>query len=150
MMCPCCSQKSYNDCCSVFHTQISAPNNVEELMRSRYTAFALGNIDYLLATSSKALLKTLSKKELQDWSASNQWQKLEVLKATKDQVEFKAYFQDATGKNQVHHERSTFIKEDNMWKYDAGIINPKPEQNSITRNAPCPCGSGKKYKRCCG
>jgi SEC-C motif-containing protein len=49
------------------------------------------------------------------------------------------------------HEKASFIKEDGQWFYVDGDIIKAPQARSekIGRNAPCPCGSGKKYKKCC-
>ncbi|MGN1324764.1 MAG: SEC-C metal-binding domain-containing protein, partial [Candidatus Spyradenecus sp.] len=53
-----------------------------------------------------------------------------------------------------HHERSLFKRVDGQWKFiDGELVKPKPivnEQPRPGRNDPCPCGSGKKYKKCCG
>jgi SEC-C motif-containing protein len=54
----------------------------------------------------------------------------------------------------VHHEKSRFVRgEDNRWLCADSEMNPKGPQRrveKIGRNDPCPCGSGKKYKKCCG
>ena len=74
-----------------------------------------------------------------------EWLKLEVLAAYDDIVEFKAYYRDESG---IHllHEESHFIYENECWFYDEGtLFNTK-----IERNETCPCGSEKKYKKCCG
>ena len=65
-------------------------------------------------------------------------------------VEFKASFIDKNGKLQIHHERSNFLKEEENWFYVDGIINPQEVDitKKVSRNDPCPCGSGKKYKKC--
>ena len=119
-------------------------------MRSRYSAFALRLIDYLIFTSSKALNSQQSRKNLRHWAKANTWMNLEILYASNDQVTFKAYYKDQNQQKQVHHERSYFIREDGQWKYDKGLINPAPEVPPTPKNAPCPCGSEKKYKKCGG
>ena len=48
------------------------------------------------------------------------------------------------------HEISRFQKEDDQWLYVDGDIHPsKKAANGVGRNSPCPCGSGKKFKKCC-
>jgi SWIM/SEC-C metal-binding protein len=59
------------------------------------------------------------------------------------------------------------IFEENNWKYQIEVASDKPEdiadleillnwpdpkhaEHKVGRNDPCPCGSGKKYKKCCG
>jgi len=110
----------------------------KELMISRYEAFVKRDWEYLEKTST-----TQTKEELA-LTPELEWLKLEVLDAYDDIVEFKAYYKE-NGKVAVLHERSHFIQEDGIWKYaDGELFNAKVE-----RNEPCPCGSGKKFKKCC-
>jgi len=112
--------------------------NPEELMRSRYDAFVREDWEYVAKTSVSQKLA-----ELQG-SVPLKWIKLNVLNAYDNFVEFKAYYiQDS--KIELVHEKSRFIQEDGVWKYKDGILfNTKVE-----RNETCPCGSGKKFKKCC-
>lgn len=150
MRCYCHSSKPYDLCCGPYHNNKEYPQTPETLMRSRYSAFALRLVDYLVFTSSTPLNKRQSKSAIRHWAQKNTWTRLEVLSVTHSQVEFKASYTDADHQPQVHHELSDFIIEDGQWKYDRGIIDPISIQLSRSRNVPCPCGSGKKYKRCCG
>ncbi len=110
----------------------------KELMKSRYDAFVRCDWNYLVETSTSQTLEELS-------SASDiKWLKLDIINSYDNIVEFKAYYKE-NNKTNVLHEKSTFIQEDGMWKYQDGeLYNSK-----IERNEPCPCGSGKKFKRCC-
>ena len=68
-------------------------------------------------------------------------------------VEFIARFTEK-GQPKQHHERSRFSKHAGRWYYLDGEV-PKPQTQrhegpKVGRNDPCPCGSGKKYKKCCG
>ena len=148
--CPCCSGKQFTDCCQPLHKNKKVAQSPKQLMRSRYCAFAENEVDYLMRTTDSALRKQLSKVEINQWSVENDWQRLEIIrseeKGNKGLVEFKAYFKSALGKEEIHHELSAFVKEKGVWFYASGEINPK----EVHRNAPCPCGSGKKYKKCCG
>ncbi|MDF1874469.1 SEC-C domain-containing protein [Sulfurimonas sp. SAG-AH-194-I05] len=110
----------------------------EELMRSRYDAFVKEDWEYIANTSTSQNLK-----ELKD-AVPLRWLKLDVLNAYDNIVEFKAYYV-LNSITEVLHEKSTFIKEDNMWKYHKGELFP----SKIQRNEVCPCGSGKKFKKCC-
>ena len=145
MVCPCSSNKAYSLCCEPLHKGLQKAQTPEELMRSRYSAFALGEAEYLYKTS---LVKHHAPNELEQLKAQMgqvEWLKLEVLAAYDDIVEFKAYYRDESG---IHllHEESHFIYENECWFYDEGtLFNTK-----IERNETCPCGSGKKYKKCCG
>ena len=110
----------------------------EELMRNRYDAFVKEDWDYLAKTSAYQ-----SVEELQS-SPPMQWLKLDVLNADEKTVEFKAYYRESES-IKVLHEKSNFIKINGELKYkDGTLFNSKVE-----RNESCPCGSGKKFKRCC-
>jgi len=109
----------------------------EKLMRSRYDAFVREDWQYIVDTSLYQTLQELST------SPSLSWIKLDVLKAYENIVEFKAYYKHENTM-EVLHEKSTFIKVDNIWKYQGGILYP----SQINSNELCPCGSGKKFKRC--
>jgi SEC-C motif-containing protein len=55
-----------------------------------------------------------------DWAKANHWIKLEIMHASENIVEFRAYYLDNRLKAQVHHERSAFINEDGKWYYFDG------------------------------
>lgn len=110
----------------------------KELMISRYEAFKSSNWDYLADTSLHQSIADLQGAE------HIEWLKLDVLNAYDNIVEFKAYYKE-NGMLHLLHEKSRFLLEDGVWKYDDGeLFNTK-----IQRNEPCPCGSGKKFKKCC-
>lgn len=148
LACPCRSGEQYQHCCQALHDGLPA-QTAEALMRSRYSAFVLGKIDYLLDTLAPELRQKTDREQLQATIAQTQWLGLQVLgsKLERDaaSVEFVAWYQD-TPLGQLH-ERSRFYKLDQRWLYlDGVILKPiKPE-----RNSPCFCGSGEKYKRCHG
>ena len=89
-------------------------------MKSRYSAYATHQADYLLATTHSSERKYYSKEEILKWATANEWQKLEIINATENTVEFKAYFKDENNVNQVHYEFSTFKKEKGSWFYVDG------------------------------
>lgn len=124
-------------------------------MRSRFTAYAMHNDSYLLQswdTATRPANIDFSKE-------TSEWTRLEIVATKKGQakdskgvVEFKAYFtQD--GEEQVLSEVSRFVKKQGQWLYLDGKVksigaNSGPVNQGL--NAPCRCGSGKKFKRCCG
>ena len=118
--CPCCSGKLYEECCELFHSKKEFPKTAEELMRSRYAAFAIPNGDYLWETTLPNKRKFHHKTELENWGKDNTWTKLEIIQSSEKEVEFKAYFTDKFGKENIHHERSTFKKVDKKWYYVSG------------------------------
>jgi SEC-C motif-containing protein len=141
MLCPCKSGKLYEQCCKPFHTKVQLPSLPLELMRSRYSAFVLGAIDYLIFSDTTS---TQSDYEaLESFAKGVEWIGLEIVNAYDDTVEFKAYY-NLPSSTELLHEKSRFVKVDGVWKYESGEILP----SKIERNIPCPCGSGKKFKRC--
>lgn len=156
--CPCGSGQGYDACCEPLIGGALAPT-AEALMRSRYTAFTQGNIAYLDATLAP------EKHEEVDHAAVAEAAKGAVPRGLTIQakegggagdetgmVEFVARF-EVRGKPQVHHERALFRRQEGRWIYEDGEVNPKSPPRRVVkigRNDPCTCGSGKKYKKCCG
>jgi SEC-C motif domain protein len=146
--CPC-GLGEYETCCQPFHLGKAKAQTAEQLMRSRYSAFAKQEIEYILKTTATGQQNFLDAQAIADWSKSNQWLKLEIVQAQEKldknhaQVEFKAYYHD--GRNeQTHHEISHFVKFENVWYF----LDPTTDQK-ITMKQPCICGSDKKFKQCC-
>lgn len=146
--CPCQSSKSYKDCCGRFHTHAQFPETTEQLMRSRYAAYVLKNVPYIVETTVPSQRALLNVQAIQTWAEETQWLGLQILNTesltkTQSAVEFNAVFQGEEGE-QVHHERSIFVKIDERWYFVDPTV-PLP-----TMKQPCVCGSGKKFKHCCG
>lgn len=152
--CPCCSGKLFNECCQPIIDGTKKAEFPEQLMRSRYTAYTQCKIDYIVETTHPTKRQTLDLKQTKQWAETSDWKKLEVLNAppcesasTEGFVEFRAYYNDTSV-----HEYSRFLKEEDKWYYIDGQY-PKPQtvrnENKLSRNDPCHCGSGKKYKKCC-
>lgn len=118
--CYCGSAEPFDSCCNLYIRGIEKPPTALALMKSRYSAYAAHQADYLLATTHSSERKYYSKEEILKWAVSNQWQKLEIIAATENTVEFKAYFKDENNENQVHYEFSTFKKENDNWFYVDG------------------------------
>ena len=156
--CPCCSGKKYTECCKEVIKNENAPTAIR-LMRSRYTAYSQANWEYLYKTTHVRTRGEFEKNDMNEWLKDNEWTKLEIVSQEHGNindnqgiVEFKAYYKTKSGKTEILHERSNFVKENGKWFYVDGILNP-PKVNlmqKVSRNDPCPCGSGKKHKKCCG
>lgn len=146
--CPCCSQKDFLVCCGPFLAENKIPATPEQLMRSRYTAYAMNDFDYIR--------KTMKSPAADDFNPSNDshltWLKLDVLssdsKESKGRVEYIAYY-SYHGELRCLHEKSTFRRDDNQWYYIDGEQLETNATLKIGRNFPCICGSGKKFKKCC-
>lgn len=147
MICHCNSGIDYEHCCAPFHKYERYPETAESLMRSRYSAYVLKHAEYIVDTYSLCEQQNHTINDILAFASSCQFVRLEIVDLPKDnEVEFKAYYiYDA--KSGVLHERSFFEKEENRWKYRSGELFSHPEVK-LSRNDPCPCQSGKKFKQC--
>lgn len=110
----------------------------EDLMRSRYEAFVKMDGEYLAySTTQETQIDMSGYKDIE-------WLRLDVIKAYDNIVEFKAFYRENENMSLIH-EISSFVKVDGEWKY----VDGKILSSSIQRNDICPCGTGKKYKKCC-
>lgn len=143
-MCTCGSNKNFNECCGEIINEKRVARTAEELMRSRYSAYVKADGRYLMLSSVKENRYENDAELIKEFSKSVQWLKLNILNAQNDSVEFKAYYKDQES-IKVLHEKSNFVKEDNVWRYKDGELF----SSKVERNETCPCGSGKKFKKCC-
>ncbi|ALB62960.1 FIG00553399: hypothetical protein [Cronobacter condimenti 1330] len=118
-------------------------------MRSRYCAFVMKNADYLIKTWHPACQADALRADIEAGFAHTQWLGLTIFEEAPGHTESEAYvsfvarFQE-NGKSGALIERSRFLNEQGRWYY---IDGTRPV---FGRNDPCPCGSGKKFKKCCG
>ena len=129
-------------------------------MRSRYTAYALKKPEYILETHDPEKRDDADFDATRDWAERTTWLELQVLSTEaggesdeRGRVEFVARFADDKGGEHRHHERSEFVRREGRWYFHDGKLVATPAVRSapkVGRNDPCPCGSGKKYKKCCG
>ena len=147
--CPCGSAQDFAECCGPFLSGLARPASAVELMRSRYAAYCRRDGAYLLKTWHPR-----TRPAGLDFSGDDtEWTGLAILGHEAGEagdvegvVEFAAtYLQD--GSRRRLHETSRFIREAGEWLYVDGDIHPGAKPG---RNDPCPCGSGKKFKKCCG
>ena len=160
MQCPCQSGEVYDRCCEPLITGVKQAETAEQLMRARYTAHSQVQMDFIEKTHDPKTKKHLDLKDSRDWAETTTWKGLELIETKKGgpddevgTVEFKATFETKDGP-QEHHEIAQFRKENGVWFY-TDSSHPKAQtvvrtEPKIGRNDPCPCGSGKKYKKCCG
>ncbi|WP_246239932.1 YchJ family protein [Pseudoalteromonas caenipelagi] len=149
-MCYCPNNAPFNECCEPFITGSKQPTTAEQLMRSRYSAYCVKNAEYIRATYVQSEQHNHSVEDILAFADLAQFIKLEIIDTgdTPDgsYVEFKASY-IADNKVCLLHEKSLFVKESDRWKYANGTIYSTPEVK-VGRNDECPCGSGKKYKKC--
>lgn len=137
--CPCCSGNLYSTCCKPFH-QGSLPKNAEELMRSRYSAYALNLADYIVETTHPASPQYLDnkfswKRSISAFSRSSIFHKLDIL-------DFKEYGSVATvvftayisqdDHDVTYTEKSYFDKVNHRWLYRGGQIAEGHAPNLVT------------------
>jgi len=170
MNCPCGSDKPYENCCEPFLSGKSLPDTAEKLMRSRYTAYTREDIEYVEKTMVPEAREQFDAAEAKEWAKGSIWKGLKISAIQKGgpsdttgMVEFTATY-EKDGEGIDHHEVSQFRKsKQGMWLFVGGeghthkegeghheatapVVRAHPK---IGRNDPCPCGSGKKYKKCC-
>lgn len=147
--CPCGSGNLLEQCCARYHAGADAPS-AELLMRSRYSAYVLGLVDYLLDTTLPAQRNALDRDAIAAWSTQSTWLGLEVEASEvfggqpeHAQVTFTARWHDSQGEHS-HRECSAFVQVEGRWYFLDPTVALK-----AGRNDPCPCGSGQKFKKCC-
>ncbi len=155
--CSCGSGLYATACCLVFINTVKTAMSAEQLMRSRYTAFVLGEEQYILSTWHKS-----TRPQRLELDRSAQWCGLKVLRTSVEKdnmayVEYIAYFRYLVGDRQLEdgqmHEKSHFVREAGVWFYKDGEqieLATQIKLKKVGRNGPCSCGSGRKYKKCCG
>ena len=156
--CPCGSGKTYADCCGAYIDGRARPPTAEALMRSRYSAYVMKEIDYLVRTTAPA--ERTDGSGSREWAEKADWQGFELIRTEGGReddragtVEFVARY-TMDGVEHQHHEISRFRKIEGRWYFQRGkVVGPPPIVNTEKKpepNDPCPCGSGRKYKKCCG
>jgi SEC-C motif-containing protein len=157
--CPCGSGRPFEACCGPHISGATPAPTAEALMRSRYSAFVKADVDYLHDTLAPESRHDFDRAETERWARESRWQGLEIHAAEGGEgdetgaVEFTARYVHK-GKPFAHRELSKFRKEAGRWVYVDGTVGAPPVEQRVApkigRNDPCPCGSGKKYKKCCG
>ena len=129
MNCYCSLSRKFEDCCQPFISGKAKPATAEELMRSRYSAYATAAVEYVLRSTHPSTRRFHDAESIENWAKRSVWQKLEIVAKTageaqdkKGTVEFKAYFLDAENNPRIHHERSNFSKELGRWFFVDGVI----------------------------
>ena len=155
--CACGSGAAYEACCGPLIEAKQPAPTAEALMRSRYTAFTRAAVDYLMETHSPKTREEVSREAIEAWAKDSEWLGFELRgteEGGKDDsegiVRFRARYRQK-GRVFEHLEVAQFAREDGVWKFVTAFTPPaKHEAPKVGRNDPCPCGSGKKHKKCCG
>ncbi|WP_369114965.1 YchJ family metal-binding protein [Edwardsiella tarda] len=149
--CPCGSTLTFAACCAPRLDGSLPASTPEQLMRSRYSAFVTHNADYLIASWHPDCGMAAERAAICASFADTEWLGLRIIACSPGQNEHEGYVEfiarfhtPSTNRNGAIHERSRFLNLHHTWYYVDGT---RPE---VGRNAPCPCASGNKYKKCCG
>ncbi|MFW7523139.1 YchJ family metal-binding protein [Vibrio ostreicida] len=161
--CPCGHPQPYEQCCGPIHADHARAHTPEQLMRSRYSAHVKCLADYVVETYHPSCHAEQQRDAIEQ-SIDSRWCKLEVVSTEPGRddyegyVTFKAFFEQ-DGIQHCLEERSRFVQVKGLWYYIDGTF-PKTHEASrptptlshpkLGRNDPCACGSGKKWKKCCG
>ncbi len=156
--CPCGSGLAYSSCCEPIINGSLPAETAEKLMRARYSAHVAVQMDFIFETTHPDQRQDYDHKGTREWAEGTDWQGLEII-ATQNggpaddsgEVEFIARFSENDIRRE-HHERAQFKRQDGRWYFhDGTLVKPRPiTVSKIGRNDPCSCGSGLKYKKCCG
>jgi SEC-C motif-containing protein len=126
----------YADCCGAIHVGKRKAQTAEELMRSRYSAFVLGNVDYILKTYASATRPNGQREEILEWAQAVEWRGLKIISTEKGTasdsigwVEFQASYCE-NGQEECMHEKSLFKRENGSWVYVSGEYPEKEDRKA--------------------
>jgi len=167
--CYCGSNVNFKDCCQAFITYLQSPKTPEQLMRSRFSAYAMGEHSYIFNTYG---VNQRAKIPLNDISTSSEnctWLALKIHDTDNEQtseqfVEFSAFYITDNILCEMREKSRFILERDNkceveQWRYIDGKILKNTKLTIIKRNDLCPCNNypgayskkqGKKLKHCCG
>lgn len=118
--CFCGSGSSFEQCCEPFHQGKKLPQTALELMRSRYAAYVVCDVNYILETTIHRFRKYYSAKSIHEWATSSTWLGLEIVSFSENRVKFIATFLDEKKHLVQHKEDSTFEKLGDRWYFVDG------------------------------
>lgn len=161
--CPCGSGRDVAECCLPVIRRERVAVTAEELMRSRYSAFVIGDVDWIVDSHHPDTVDEINRDDVASWSSGSEWLGLRI-RGTEDGgvdddegvVSFRARYK--VGTQQVDHvERARFTRHDGQWRFHSVVeedegpqLVPVGPSSDVGRNDPCPCGSGRKFKKCHG
>ncbi len=158
--CHCGSGRAFDACCGPILSGEKQAPTAEALMRARYSAYVRDDVDFLGDSLHPDHRRDWDREATRQWAEQSSWLGLEIRGTEaggegddEGRVEFLARFEEG-GTPRLHHETSLFRRQAGRWYYVSGDL-PKPQtlrhaEPKVGRNDPCPCGSGKKFKKCCG
>ena len=159
-LCPCGSGTALAECCEPIITGEKSAATAEALMRARYTAHATDAFDFLETSIHSSTREPVDRQQMKQFADSVTWEGMDVHETSgggenddEGSVSFTAKY-SVNGVEQELREDATFVREEGEWRYLDGDVHGhtpyRREAPKVGRNDPCPCGSGKKHKKCCG
>jgi len=153
----------FSQCCQPCIQGKKKVATAETLLRSRYTAFVIGDVDYIIRTQHSRTKDQAARDEIETWAKQSEWHGFTLIQTeggaesdSKGILQFCAKYRPHNEKRvREHYENALFEKENGEWRfvdsegYEPGVTLRRTEPK-IGRNDPCTCGSGKKFKKCCG
>jgi len=126
------------------------------MLEARYKAFTKADVDFIVESCHPDVRDKQDREEIEAWARNSKWLGLDIEEATEEGdtgfVTFTCRYEDR-GREVVHKEIAEFRKHEDKWYYynsRTPSSTVRREEPKVGRNDPCPCGSGKKYKKCCG
>ncbi|MDD2324754.1 MAG: YchJ family metal-binding protein [Alphaproteobacteria bacterium] len=136
-----------------------APSTPESLVRARYSAHVLGKIEFIEKSSVGRAKAEFSRQDTERFLKDSTWNGLEIHRTESSGPEDETGVVELTfrmthkGEDYEQRETAFFEKIKGCWFYENSTLNQKKDPIRVAqtgRNASCPCGSGKKFKKCCG
>ncbi len=158
--CPCGSGRGFAECCGPLLAGEKEAVTAEDLLRARYTAHVKLKMEYVRDTTHPEQRPRFEMTTARNWAEKSEWEGLEIVEVREGgaadesgEIEFIAHYRQKD-LPKTHHELAFFKRFEGKWYfYDGQGVKPRTVmriQPKVGRNDPCPCGSGKKYKKCCG
>lgn len=160
--CPCGTGRDATECCLPVIRRERSAATAEELMRSRYTAFVVNDVDWIMDSHHPETVDEVDRDEVGQWASGSEWLGLRIRDTEAGQegddegiVSFRARYK-VQGQQVDHVERARFVRDEGEWRFhsvveeEAQQLVPVGPASEVGRNDPCTCGSGRKYKKCCG
>lgn len=151
--CHCGKKINFTSCCEPVIRGDARASTAEQLMRARYSAYAALAVDFLHDSLHPDSREDFDFDATKQWAETAEWRQLTILDTQAGQqddmsgtVDFVAEYIDQAGVMQRHCERSRFKKQQGEWFFCDGQALAAQK---VGRNDLCPCGSGKKHKKCC-
>ena len=121
--CPCGSGRKYKKCCQPYHRG-ARPDNALKLMKSRYSAYALGQADYIIRTTHPNHPDWSEdtapwRESILAFSKHTEFRRLEILEFIDGEAEAFVMFRAVFGEGEMV-EKSRFLREDGVWLYESG------------------------------